>query len=275
MNKLHILKQIQIIHLLVEGNSLRSTSRIADVSINTVTKLLIDVGRAVALYQDKTIRNLSCKRIQVDEIWAFCYSKQKKNIPEDKKGQFGYGDVWTWTAICADTKLVPSWLVGNRDAECANIFISDLAARLNSKVQLTSDGLKSYLEAVENAFGSDIDYSMLVKLYGNSLETQKRYSLGDCVAISKRIIVSSPDKKYISTSFVERQNLTMRMCMRRFTRLTNGFSKKVENHEYAIALHFMYYNFGRIHKTLRVTPAMEAGITDHIWSLEEIIRLAD
>ena len=274
MNKLSLSKRAKIIHMLVEGNSLRSTSRIADVSINTVTKLLVDVGRACALYQDNTIRHLPCKRIQVDEIWSFCYSKQK-NIPEDKKGQFGYGDVWTWTAICADTKLVPSWLIANRDAESANIFISDLADRLSSKVQLTSDGLKSYLEAIENVFGSNIDYSMLVKMYGNTPETQKRYSPADCVAISKRTITGNPDTKHVSTSFVERQNLTMRMCMRRFTRLTNGFSKKVENHEYAIALHFMYYNFGRIHKTLRVTPAMEVGISDHVWSLEEIVQLAD
>lgn len=265
MNKLHISKQKQIIHLLVEGNSLRSTSRIADVSINTVTKLLVDVGRACALYQDKTLVNLNCKRIQVDEIWSFCYSKQK-NIPEKNKGLFGYGDVWTWTAICADTKLVPSWLVANRDAESANIFISDLADRLTNKIQLTSDGLKTYLEAIENAFGSDIDYSMLVKIYGNSSE---------CIGTSKRTIAGSPNEKHVNTSFVERQNLTMRMCMRRFTRSTNGFSKKVENHEYAIALHFMYYNFGRIHKTLRVTPAMEAGINNHVWSLEEILQLAN
>lgn len=206
MNKLSLSKRVQIIHMLVEGNSLRSTSRVADVSINTVTKLLVDVGRACALYQDKALVNLSCKRIQVDEIWAFCYSKQK-NIPEDKIGQFGYGDVWTWTAICADTKLIPSWLVGTRDAECANIFISDLADRLSSKVQLTSDGLKSYLEAVENTFGTNIDYAMLVKMYGNTSQ---------CIGATKRKILGEPNEKNINTSFVERQNLTMRMCMRRF-----------------------------------------------------------
>lgn len=274
MNKLPLSKRAEILHMLVEGNSLRSTSRMADVSINTVTKLLVDVGRACADYQDRKLRNLTCKRIQVDEIWSFCYAKQKK-VSTALKAPEGAGDIWTWTAIFADSKLVPAWLIGNRDAECANEFIEDLASRLSSKVQLTSDGLKSYLEAVESTFGADIDYAMLVKIYGNPIEGQKRYSPAKCLGIAHKTISGKPDKEHVSTSFVERQNLTMRMSMRRFTRLTNGFSKKVENHCHAISLHFMYYNFGRIHKTLRVTPAMEAGIENHVWSLEEIVQLVD
>lgn len=272
MNKLSISKRAQILHMLVEGNSLRSTSRMADVSINTVTKLLIDVGKACSAYQDEAFRNLSCKRVQVDEIWSFCYAKQK-NVEKAIAAPVDAGDVWTWTAICADTKLVPSWLVGGRDAEYANAFINDLASRMKSRIQLTSDGHRSYLEAVEGAFGADVDYAMLVKSYGNSPEGQKRYSPAECTGIYKKAITGNPDEAHVSTSFVERQNLTMRMAMRRFTRLTNGFSKKIENHEYAVALHFMYYNFGRIHKTLKVTPAMEAGVSDHVWTLEEIAAL--
>ena len=274
MNKLPIEKRTQILSCLVEGNSLRSTSRMVDVSINTVTKLLVDVGQACSEYQDKVLRNLPCKQIQVDEIWAFCYAKQK-NVPEAKAAVEGAGDIWTWTAICADTKLIPSWLVGNRNAETAQAFIQDLSGRLKNKIQLTSDGHKTYLEAVENAFGANIDYAMLVKLYGENIESEKRYSPAECTGIMKRIITGNPDINKVSTSYVERQNLTMRMGMRRFTRLTNAFSKKAENHAHAVALHFMYYNFGRIHKTLRVTPAMEAGIADHIWSLEEIAMLGD
>ena len=260
--------------MLVEGNSLRATTRMSNFSVNTVTKLLIDVGRACADFQDKKLRNLSCKRIQVDEICSFCYAKQK-NVETAIKAPEVAGDIWTWTAICADSKLVPSWLVGNRDAECANAFIEDLASRLSSKVQLTSDGLKSYLETIEGAFGNDIDYAMLIKIYGNPIEAQNRYSPSQCLGIAQKTVVGNPDIDHVSTSYVERQKLTMRMSMRRFTRLTNGFSKKIENHCHAIALHFMYYNFGRIHKTLRVTPAMQAGIENHVWSLEEIAKLAD
>jgi len=223
-------------------------------------------------HQDRAFRNLTCKRIQCDEIWSFCYSKQK-NVPEDKKGQFGYGDVWTWTAIDADTKLVPSWLVADRSSSAAIEFVNDLAGRLDSKIQLTTDGNKVYLEAVESAFGSEIDYAMLVKIYGASVESEKRYSPSECIGIEKSTITGDPDRKHISTSYVERQNLTMRMSMRRFTRLTNGFSKKVENHSHAIALYFMHYNFCRIHKTLRVTPAMKAGVTDHLWEIEDIVKL--
>ena len=245
----------------------------ADVSRNTVDKLLCDVGAACLQYQDETLRNLSCKRIQCDEIWSFVYSKDK-NVPEEKQGQFGYGDVWTWSAICADTKLVPCWHVGTRDADAANAFMQDVAGRLAHRVQLTTDGLKSYLEAIEGAFGGGIDYAQLIKLYGSAPEQEKRYSPSECVGIEKRPITGSPDSKHISTSYVERQNLTMRMHMRRFTRLTNGFSKKLENHMHAISLHFMYYNFARIHQSLRVTPAMEAGVTDKLWTLEDIAALA-
>ena len=276
MNRLNLQKRAQILGCLVEGNSLRATARMTDAAINTVVKLLIDVGQACSDYQDKVLKNLSCKRLQCDEIWSFCYAKAK-NVPEDKKGQFGYGDVWTWTAICADTKLVPSWLVGSRDADTASMFIEDLASRLAHKVQLTTDGHKTYLAAVEGIFGVNIDYAMLVKMYGESMEqkVEKRYSPAKYTGSKKEIITGNPDRKHISTSFAERQNLTMRMSMRRFTRLTNAFSKKVENLAHAVSLHFMYYNFARIHKTLRVTPAMEAGVTDHVWSLEEIAGLLD
>lgn len=274
MNKLDIKKRAQILHMLVEGNSLRSTSRMADVSINTVSKLLVDAGCFAAEYQYNNLRNLPCKRVQVDEIWSFCYAKAK-NVEGAKAAPEGAGDVWTWTAICADTKIVPSWLVGSRDADCANDFIADLASRVSSRIQLTSDGHRPYLEAVEGAFGADVDYAMLVKVYGNPVEAEKRYSPADCVGCMKRKVEGNPDPAHVSTSFAERQNLTMRMSMRRFTRLTNAFSKKVENHGHAIALHFMYYNFMRIHKTLRVTPAMEAGVADHVMTLEEMLGMMD
>ena len=256
---------------LVEGNSLRSTARLCDVAFNTVLNLLPDIGHACAEYQDKTLHNLKCRRIQVDECWSFCYSKQK-NVPEKKKGQFGYGDVWTWVAIDADTKLVPSFMVGNRDGQTAKIFIDDLKNRLATRIQLTSDGLKVYLDAVEGAFGADIDYAMLHKVYESSQE-ETRYSPAECVSCKSQNIMGDPDRKHVSTSYVERQNLSMRMGMRRFTRLTNAFSKKVENHAYSVALYYMHYNFARIHKTLRVTPAMEAGVSGHVWSIEEIVAL--
>ncbi|HLY60271.1 MAG TPA: IS1 family transposase [Terriglobia bacterium] len=269
MNRLPIQERARIIGMLIEGLSLRATSRLADVSINTVTKLLVDVGSASAEYQDRTLRNLKCKRIQCDEIWAFVYSKQK-NVPADKKGKFGFGDVWTWTAIDADTKLVPSFMIGNRDARTAKIFIDDLASRLASRVQLTTDGLKAYLEAVEGAFGADVDYAQLVKIYGASQE-ETRYSPAECLGCERKAVTGKPDPAHVSTSYVERQNLTMRMGIRRFTRLTNAFSKKVENHAYQVALHFMHYNFCRIHTTLRCTPAMEAQVTDHVWTIEEML----
>lgn len=255
----------------MEGNSLRATARICDVAFNTVLKFVPEIGKACAEYQNKAFRNLTCKRLQCDEIWSFCYAKAK-NVPEDKRGQFGYGDIWTWVAIDADTKLVPSFLVGNRDAQTAKVFMDDLASRMANRVQLTTDGHSVYLQAVEGAVGWEVDYAMLIKMYESSQE-ETRYSPAECISQKKKPISGSPDMNHVSTSYVERQNLTMRMSMRRFTRLTNGFSKKVENHAYHIALHYMHYNFCRIHKTLRVTPAMAAGITDHVWDTEDIISL--
>jgi len=273
MNKLDNKKRVQIIAALVEGNSIRATVRMTGAAKNTVTKLLCDIGKACSEYQDKAFRNLTCKKIQCDEIWSFCYAKEK-NVPEDKKNTFGYGDVWTWTAIDADTKLVPSFMIGNRDYETASIFIDDLASRLANRVQLTTDGHHAYINAVEDAFGSNIDYAMLIKLYGNENPfNEKRYSPATCTGTRKTVISGNPDLKKTSTSYIERQNLTMRMSMRRFTRLTNGFSKKVENLTHAVALHFMYYNLCRIHQTLRITPAMAAGVTDHLWEIEDILFL--
>src|SRR6266403_2489821 len=272
MNKLTTAKRAQIVSALVEGNSLRATQRMTGASKVTILRLLEALGPACAEYHGKAVRNLTCKRIQCDEIWQFCYAKEK-NVPADKKGQFGYGDIWTWVAIDADTKLVPSFMVGSRGSQTAKAFMDDLASRLANRVQLTTDGHRVYLNAVESAFGSDIDYAMLVKLYGNDAETETRYSPAECIGCREIGITGRPDPKHISTSYVERQNLTMRMSMRRFTRLTNGFSKKVENHIYHVALHYMHYNFCRIHKTLRVTPAMEAGISDHVWTVEEITAL--
>lgn len=274
MNRSSIEKRTQVITALVEGNSLRSTVRMTGAAMNTVLKLLADVGEACEQYQDATLRNLTCKRIQCDEIWQFCYAKNK-NVPAEKKGQFGYGDVWTWVALDADTKLVPCYAIGDRSAGTAYAFMRDLASRLRSRVQLTTDGHRAYLSAVEDVFGAEIDYAMLVKLYGNESEKEQRYSPPECIGCQTAEIAGHPDPKHISTSFVERQNLTMRMSMRRFTRLTNAFSKKVENLGYAVALHYMWYNFARIHKTLRVTPAMEAGIADHVWNMEEIVRLSN
>ena len=276
MNRLSLADRSRILGCLVEGNSLRATTRMIGVSINTVTKLLVDVGTACSLYQNEVLRNLPCKRIQCDEIWSFCYAKQK-NVAPWKQGVFGYGDVWTWTAICADTKLVPSWLVGQRDAFYAEKFVCDLRGRLAKRPQVTTDGLKLYLKPMDEVFGAEVDYAMLVKLYGaaEGNQQERRYSAGQCCGTITGTVSGDPDPVHVSTSFVERQNLTMRMSMRRFTRLTNGFSKKIENHEHAVALHYMHYNFARIHKTLRVTPAMQAGIADHVWALEEIANLAN
>lgn len=273
MNKLSLQKRAQIIGLLVEGNSMRAVTRLVGCSINTVTKLLEDVGAACAEFQDGAIRNINSKRVQCDEIWSFCYSKEKNVAPEDK-GILGHGDAYTWTAIDADTKLAISWLVGRRDGEYAEAFMADLASKLAGRIQLTTDGYGPYIGAVEKMFGGAIDYAMLVKIYeGEGQQDQRRYSPAGFVKAEKRRINGSPHVKEVSTSYVERQNLTMRMSMRRFTRLTNGFSKKIENLAHAVALHFVFYNFGRIHKTLHVTPAMEAGISDHAWRLEEIAGL--
>ena len=262
--------------LLVEGNSLRSITRITGKSINTVTKLLVDVGTAALIYQNETLRNLNCKRIQCDEIWAYCAMKQK-NVPEARKDE-EIGDVYTYTAIDPDSKLCVSFLVGRRTADTTFSFMYDLKGRLANRIQLTTDGYPKYIDAVELTFGSKIDFAMLVKHYSNAGDVkapERRYSPSNFIKADKRVITGDPDMDEISTSHVERANLTMRMGMRRFTRLTNGFSKKMYNLECAVALHFMHYNFGRIHKTLRVTPAMEAGISDHAWSLEEIAKLAE
>lgn len=272
MNKLNKAKQAQIIAALVEGNSLRATARMCDVAFNTVLKLLPQIGEACEQFQRRAFVNLTCKRLQCDEIWSFCYAKEK-NVPQDLRGK-GFGDAWTWVAICADTKLVPCWRIGKRNAWTAQNFMHDLASRLANRVQLTTDGHRVYLDAVDLAFGNNIDYAMLVKIYGSDRgKGEIRYSPPDYVGCRSMPLVGNPAPQHVSTSFVERQNLTMRMKMRRFTRLTNAFSKKLDNHRWAIALHYMHYNFCRVHQTLRVTPAMEAGITDHVWSVEDVVGL--
>ena len=274
MNRLSIEKRVQILAVLCEGMGINAATRITDVSKNTVLKLLADVGFACAKYQDEVMRNLKCKRIECDEIWSFVGMKQK-NVPQELHGTLGYGDVYTWTAIDADTKLIPCWHVGTRGAEEGFAFIADLASRLSNRVQLTTDGHGVYVDAVDDAFGSEIDFAQIIKIYGTpgqNKDESRRYSPVECTAVEKRRITGNPSIKDISTSYVERQNLTMRMHMRRFTRLTNAFSKKLENHMHAISLYFMYYNFCKVHKTLRVTPAMAAGITDHIWEISEIVQ---
>jgi IS1 family transposase len=272
MNRLPIAKRAQILQMLVEGSSLRATSRMADASINTVTKLLVDVAEAAYEYHNRVVRNVRCRSVQADEIWCFVGAKAK-NVPTARE-QDGWGDVWTWTAIDADTKLCVSYLVGGRDGWWATEFMRDVAARIRGRVQLTTDGHRPYLNAIEDAFGADVDYAVLQKIYGASTEPEKRYSPATCIGCDMKTVSGSPDPAHVSTSFVERQNLTMRMSMRRFTRLTNAFSKKVENHAAAVALHFIHYNFARIHKTLRITPAMAAGLSDHVWNYEEIAALA-
>lgn len=276
MNRLSRDRRAQILGMMVEGVSIRAISRMTGISKNTVVKLLADAGNACLDYQDRTLRDLPCKRIQADEIWSFVYSKQK-NVPEKNRGQFGYGDVWTWTALDADNKLIVCWHVGTRDADAAYEFMTDVAGRLANRVQLTTDGHAAYLSAVDAAFsrGPGVDYAQLVKIYGPSPEAQRRYSPPICLGAQKSEIRGMPDPQHISTSYVERQNLSMRMGMRRFTRLTNAFSKKLENHMHALSIYFMHYNFVRIHQTLRVTPAMEAGVTDRLWSLEDVVRIVD
>ena len=272
MNRLSTEKRAQILGALVEGNSIRATSRMTGAAKNTVIKLLGDVGLASLRYQDETLRDLPCKRIQVDEIWSFCYAKEA-NVPEEHGGELGYGDVWTWSGICADTRLVPTWLVGRRDAAYAIAFMTDLADRLRERIQLTTDGHRAYLTAVGEAFGYEIDYAMLVKLYGRNPDWETRYSPARFVRTRRMHVCGSPDLAQVSTSYAERQNLTMRMSMRRFTRLTNGFSKKFENLEHAVATHFMHYNFARVHSSIGTAPAVAAGVADHVWSLEEIVEL--
>ena len=268
MNRLPLAKRATILGMLVEGNSLRATSRLADVSINTVTKLLVELGEACAEYHYKNVHNLHVRRLQCDEIWSFVGAKQKHVRPERRAE--GWGDTWTWVALDADTKLCVSYLVGGRDGWWAREFMNDCAARVKGRIQITTDGHRVYLDAVEDAFGADVDYAQLQKIYGASEEPDIRYSPPVCIGCDLKVVSGDPDPKH----YVERQNLTMRMGMRRFTRLTNAFSKKVENHAAMVAIHFLYYNFGRIHKTLRVTPAMAAGLTDHVWSLEDIALLA-
>lgn len=274
MKKLSREKRVQIVHALAEGNSLRSAARMADVSLNTVTKLLRDMGTVCREFHDFKVRGLRCKRVQADEIWAFNYCKDRA-VPYAKAAPAMAGSIWTWTAICADSKLIVGYEVGDRDGGTAHEFMQDVAGRLENRIQLTSDGHKVYLDAVEDAFGSKIDYAMLIKLYGSVPENETRYSPAECIGTRVETIQGAPDETHISTSYVERQNLTMRMAMRRFTRLTNGFSKRFENHCHAVALHFMYYNFCRVHRSLRVTPAMEAKIADHVWTLEELVGLLE
>ncbi len=275
MNKLSSEDRARILHLLCEGQSIRAITRLTGASKNTVTKLLIDAGKACAAYHDEHVRELVSRRIQVDEIWSFTYAKQK-NVAGAKAAPEAAGDTWTWTAIDADTKLIASYLVGGRDGEYALAFMDDLAGRLATRVQLSSDGHRAYLDAVEGAFGCDVDYAIIHKIYGTVPEAAKgRYSPAVCTGVKKARIEGNPDPDHVSTSYVERSNLTMRMHMRRFTRLTNAFSKKVENHAYAVALHMMYYNFVRIHKTLRVTPAMAAGVSDKLWEIGDIAKLVE
>ena len=274
MNKLPLAKRTQILAMLCEGSSMRSISRVADVSINTVSKLLVEAGEACLTIHDETVRDVKASRIQCDEIWSFCHAKQK-NVATAKAAPEGAGDVWTWTAIEADTKLIVSYFVGDRSGESAMVLMDDLQGRLANRVQLTTDGHKAYLEAVEGTFGGDVDYAQLVKLYGPTIAAPGRYSPAECTGIKKIRREGNPDIDHVSTSYVERQNLTMRMHMRRFTRLTNAFSKKLENHIHALALYFVFYNFTRIHKTLRMSPAMAAGITDLLWSLEDVVAKID
>jgi IS1 family transposase len=277
MNKLPIAKRVQILSLLCEGASMRAISRVADVSINTVAKLLADAGETCAIHHFNTIVGVKSKRVQCDEIWSFCYAKQK-NVPSAKAAPVGAGNVWTWTALDADTKLIVSYFVGGRDAECANFFMDDLRFRIDGRMQLTTDGHGVYLDAVAGAFGEDgVHYAMLVKLYGEPAEQgpEKRYSPAICTGAKKKAILGTPEEKHVSTSHVERQNLSMRMHMRRFTRLTNAFSKKLDAHIHALSLYFTFYNFVRMHKTLRMSPAMAAGLSDRLWSMEDIVALID
>lgn len=273
MNQLSIEKRVQIVSALVEGCSIRSTVRMTGASKNTIAKLLVELGAACSDYLDKHLVNLSCKRVQVDEIWSFCYAKAKNVTPEIVAKNPFAGDVWTWVAIDADSKLIPSWIVGPRDGVTARIFVNDLAGRLANRIQLTSDGLSVYLAAVERAFRGHVDYAQLVKIYGETSEGQKRYSPAECVGCERKTVVGYPDAAHVSTSFVERQNLNMRMSMRRFTRLTNAFSKKIEHHVANVAIHVMHYNYVRIHQTLRITPAMAAGVTDRLWSIEDLVGI--
>lgn len=272
MNRLSTEQRARVIACLVEGNSLRATSRLTGVARMTVEKLVRDLGDACEVFHDRKVRRLRTVRLQCDEIWSFCYAR-KENVPEKYQGVFGVGDLWTWVGQCADSKMVISWHVGRRNAETALPFMHDLASRLSSRVQLTTDGHKPYLEATDSAFGTDIDYARLIKVYGSDPNAEKRYTPPVCLEAKVEVVSGDPAIEHISTSYIERQNLQMRMSMRRFTRLTNGHSKKVDNHEYALALHYVHYNFARPQKAIGGTPAMRAGLADHVWSVEEIIGL--
>jgi IS1 family transposase len=274
MNKLPLAKRVQILSMLVEGSSLRSISRVCDVSINTVTKLLIDAGTVCAAFHDEKVRDVKAKRVQCDEIWTFTYSKQK-NVAAAKRRDLAYGDTWTWTGIEADSKLIISWLVGGRDGAYALAFMDDLRSRLANRVQLTTDGHRAYLEAVEGAFGADVDYAQLVKIYGESPEAEKRYSPAVCIGARKARVEGNPDPDHVSTSYAERHNLNMRMQMRRFTRLTTGYSKKIEHHEHMVALYTVWYNWVRLHKAHKLTPAMAAGLTGKVMEIADIAALID
>lgn len=273
MSCLSTAQRVQVVSALVEGNSVRATSRMTGIAKGTILSLLADLGRVCAEYHDEHVRNVAAKHIQCDEIWSFCYGKDK-NVSEEKKAA-GAGSLWTWTALDADSKLIVSYLCGGRDAAWARSFMEDVASRLTTRVQITTDGHRAYVEAVEGAFGMDVDYAMLIKLYGSPAAPDTRYSPGVCIGTETVFVTGKPDPNHVSTSYVERQNLTMRMSMRRFTRLTNGFSKKLENHEHMLAIYFLYYNFCRVHQTLRVTPAMEAGLSNHVWTIEEMVKLLD
>ena len=276
MNKLPPEKRAQILNMMVEGMALRAISRMTGASKNTIAKLLVDAGRACSDYQDRAMRELPCKRLQLDEIWSFVGAKEK-NVPEARKG-LGIGDVWTWTAIDAETKLVPSWFVGNRDGEHASAFLTDLKGRLGNRVQITTDGHKAYLKPMEDVFGEEVDYAQLVKIYGTpsrAHEAHRRYSPTPCIGAIREPITGNPDLQHVSTSYAERQNLNIRMGLRRFTRLTNAFSKKMENHVHGLAIYFMYYNFVRIHQTLRVTPAMAAKVTDKLWEMADVVKMIE
>lgn len=271
-NVLRTEKRAAIVAALVEGSSVRATARMLDVSKDTVGKLSLELGEACIRHMDETLRDLPCKRLQVDEVWAFCYAKQK-NVPPAKQGVFGYGDLWAFTGVDADTKLIPTFLIGSRDAACATEFMQDLASRVSGRVQLTTDGHKMYLSAVEDAFAGGVDYAMLQKIYGPSGDTEHRYSPAECIGTEKRCISGDPDPKHVSTSYIERHNLTLRMGMRRYTRLTSAHSKKLRNHTAALGLFLCFYNFCRIHRSLRIIPAMAAGVTGRVWEIADLIAL--
>lgn len=272
-NVLSTPKRVQIVAALIEGMSVRATARMVDVSKDTVAKLSLELGEACIRYMDETLRDLPCRRLQVDEAWAFCFAKAK-NVPPAKQGVFGYGDIWAFTAVDAETKLIPTFLIGSRDAGCATEFLQDVAGRLATRVQLTTDGHKMYLSAVDEAFQGAVDYAMLVKMYGaDAAEGEKRYSPAVCIGCERIGITGQPDPKHVSTSYIERHNLTLRMSIRRYTRLTNAHSKKLRNHTAALGLFLCYYNFCRLHQTIRCTPAMAAGVTKHLWSIADLVAL--